>query len=86
MVLKDNGSALNVCPLKVATEAWGIIFHSFWPDCSVENTKREVLGVATLDVSIGPHDRGESMKILSNQSQTTLTVQYSISESLHLWI
>ncbi|WVY98400.1 hypothetical protein V8G54_030551 [Vigna mungo] len=64
-VLIDNGSALNVCPLKVAS-----CLRLEASDCTpsnlivkaYENTKREVLGVATLDVSIGPHDR-ESMKI-----------------------
>lgn len=62
MVLIDNGSALNVCPLKVAS-CLRLEASDFTPsDRAYENTKREVLGVATLDVSIGPHDR-ESMKI-----------------------
>lgn len=65
MVLIDNGSALNVCPLKVAS-CLRLEASDFTPSDLIvrayENTKREVLGVATLDVSIGPHDR-ESMKI-----------------------
>nr|YP_009380729.1 hypothetical protein AEK19_MT0337 [Utricularia reniformis]ART30609.1 hypothetical protein AEK19_MT0337 [Utricularia reniformis] len=56
-VLIDNGSALNVCPLKVAS-CLGLEASDLTPSDLIvraySNTKREVLGVATLDVSIGP--------------------------------
>ncbi|KAJ4838762.1 hypothetical protein Tsubulata_007795 [Turnera subulata] len=57
MVLIDNGSALNVCPLKVAS-VLGLGLDDFTPSrqivCTYDNTKREVLGTITLEVNFGP--------------------------------
>lgn len=57
MVLIDNGSALNVCPLRVAS-CLGIEMRDLVPSDQIvkayDNTRREVLGTTTLDVDFGP--------------------------------
>src|ERR1041384_2460637 len=57
VVLIDNGSALNVCPLRVAS-CLGLGASDFTPSDQVvkayDNTRREVLGVVTLEILIGP--------------------------------
>src|ERR1043165_5395388 len=57
MVLIDNGSALNVCPLRVAS-CLGLGVADFTPSDQVvkayDNTRREVLGMVTLEILIGP--------------------------------
>ena len=57
MVLIDDGSALNVCPLKTASFL-GFSIKDFMPtDQHVreyDNNRREVLGTVTLELTIGP--------------------------------
>ena len=57
MVLIDDGSALNVCPLKTAS-CLGLSIEDFVPiDQHVRayaNSRREVLGTVTLELTIGP--------------------------------
>ncbi|KAJ4839423.1 hypothetical protein Tsubulata_023813 [Turnera subulata] len=57
MVLVDNGSALNVCPLKVAC-VLGLGLEDFTPSRktirSYDNANREVLGTIILEVNFGP--------------------------------
>ena len=57
MVLIDNGSALNVCPLRVAS-CLGIEMKDLTPSDQIvkayDSTRREVLGTATMEVDIGP--------------------------------
>jgi len=57
MVLIDDGSALNVCPLK--TTSWlGLSIEDFVPTDqyvrAYDNSRREVLGTITLELTIGP--------------------------------
>src|ERR1041384_7123485 len=67
MVLIDNGSALNVCPLKVAS-CLGLGTSDFTPSDQVvkayDNTRREVLGVVTLEVLIGPVRISTSFQVI----------------------
>ena len=57
MVLIDDASALNVCPLKTAS-CLGLCIEDFVPiDQHVRayhNSRREVLGTVTLELTIGP--------------------------------
>ena len=57
MVLIDNGSALNVCLLKTAS-CLGLKIEDFVPTDqhvrAYDNSKREVLGIVTLELTIGP--------------------------------
>ena len=57
MVLIDDGSALNVCHLKTVS-CLGLSIKDFVPiDQHVrayDNSRREVLGTVTLDLTIGP--------------------------------
>ena len=57
MVLIDNGSALNVCPLKT-TSCLGLSIKDFVPSNqhvrAYDNNRREVLGTITLELTIGP--------------------------------
>src|SRR2546430_10414354 len=57
MVLVDNGLALNVCPLRVAS-CLGLEVSDFTPSDQMvkacDNTQREILGVVTLSVTIVP--------------------------------
>ena len=57
MVLIDDGSALNVCPLKTAS--WlGLSIEDFMPSDqhvrAYDNNRREVLETVTLELTIGP--------------------------------
>ena len=56
MVLIDDGSALNMCPLKIAS-CLGLSIEDFVPtDQHVgvyDNSRREVLGTVTLKLTIG---------------------------------
>lgn len=57
MVLLDNGSGLNVCPLKVAScpRLGPTNFASLNQTVKAyDNLKKDVLKVVTLDVTIGP--------------------------------
>ena len=57
MVLIDDGSALNVCPLKIAS-CLGLSIGDFMSiDQHVkayDNSRREVLGIVTLELIMGP--------------------------------
>ena len=57
MVLTDDGSALNVCPLKTVS-CLGLSIEDFVPSIqhvrAYDNSKREVLGTVTLELTIGP--------------------------------
>ncbi|KAJ4851558.1 hypothetical protein Tsubulata_034837 [Turnera subulata] len=57
MALIDNGSALNVCPLKVAS-VLRLGLDDFTPSRQTirayDNAEREVLGTITLEVNFGP--------------------------------
>src|ERR1041384_5621103 len=67
MVLIDNGSAFNVCPLRVAS-CLGLGASDFTPADQVvkayDNTRREVLGVVTLEVLIGPVRKPTSFQVI----------------------
>ena len=57
MVLIDDGSALNMCPLN--TTSWlGLSIGDFMPTdqhvTTYDNSRREVLGTVTLELTIGP--------------------------------
>ena len=56
MVLIDDGSALNVCALKT-TSCLGLSIEGFVPTDqhvrAYNNSKREVLGTITLELTIG---------------------------------
>lgn len=56
-VLIENGSALNVCPLRVASHL-GLGPSDFTPATQIvrayDNTRREVIGVVTLQITVGP--------------------------------
>ena len=57
MVLIDDGSALNVCPLKTASYLGLSIEDFVRTDQYVrayDNSRREVLGIVTLELTIGP--------------------------------
>lgn len=57
MVLVDNGSAINVCPLRVAKRL-GLSSKNLTPSTQIvrayDNTKREVAGVFTVEAKVGP--------------------------------
>ena len=56
-VLVDNGSSINVCPLKT-TKCLGLEYSDFKPSAQTirayDNTKKGIEGVCTLKVKIGP--------------------------------
>ena len=56
MVLVDDGSALNVCLLRT-TSCFGLNTEDFGPSNqyvrAYNNTRREVLGNVTLEITIG---------------------------------
>ena len=57
MVLVDDGSALNMCPLKIAS-CLGLSVEDFVPTNqhvkAYDNSRREVLGTITLELTIRP--------------------------------
>ena len=57
MVLIDNESALNVCPLKIASFL-GLSIENFVQTeqhvRAYDNSRREVLGIVKLELTIGP--------------------------------
>ena len=57
MTLIDNGSAINVCPLRTA-QRLGISLEELQPSTQVirayDNTRRQALGVTWLDITAGP--------------------------------
>ena len=68
MVLTDEGSASNVCPLKTASYL-GLSIRDFVPsDQHVranDNSKKEVLRIVTLELTIGPMIKKEEFQVLN---------------------
>ena len=68
MVLIDDGSSLNVCPLKTAS-CLGLSMENFVPtDQHVKaynNNRREVLGTITLELTIGPMIKKVEFQVLN---------------------
>ena len=66
-VLIDNGSALNVCPLRTAT-VLGLGPADFTPSGQTvrayDNTRREVIGVVTLPLIMGPTEFRVEFQVL----------------------
>ena len=68
MVLVDDGSALNVCPLKTAS-CLGLSIEDFVPTDqhvrAYDNSRREVLGTITLELTIGPMVKKVDFQVLN---------------------
>ena len=68
MVLIDDGSALNVCPLKTAS-CLGLSIKDFVPTNqhvkAYDNSRREVLGTITLDLTIEPMVKKVDFQVLN---------------------
>ena len=68
MVLTNEGSASNVCPLKTASYL-GLSIGDFVPsDQHVranDNSKKEVLRIVTLELTIGPMIKKEEFQVLN---------------------
>ena len=68
MVLVDDGSALNVCPLKTAS-CLGLSVKDFVPTdqhvWAYANSRREVLGTITLELTIGPMVKKVDFQVLN---------------------
>lgn len=71
LVLIDNGSALNVCPLRTATRM-GVDPTSFRPSSLIvrafDNSRREVIGEVDLDITIGPATFAVTFQVLDIQT------------------
>ena len=68
MVLVDDGSALNVCPLKTASYLGLSIEHFVPTDQHVrayDNSRREVLGTITLELTIRPMVKKVDFQVLN---------------------
>ena len=68
MVLVDDGSALNVCPLKTASYLGLSIEHFVPTDQHVrayDNSRREVLGTITLELTVGPKVKKVDFQVLN---------------------
>ena len=68
MVLIDDGSALNVCPLKT-TSCLGLSIEDFVSSGqhvrAYDNSRREVLGIVTLELTIGPMIQKVEFQVLN---------------------
>ena len=68
MVLIDDGSALNVCPLKIAS-CLGLSIEDFVPTDqhvrAFDNSRREVLGTITLELAIGSMVKKVNFQVLN---------------------
>ena len=68
MVLIDDGSALNMCPLKTAS-CLGLSIEDFVPTNqhvkAYDNSRREVLGTVTLELIIGPIVKKVDFQVLN---------------------
>ena len=68
MVLIDDGSALNVCPLKTAS-CLGLNNEDFVPTNqhvrAYDNSRREVLGTVTPELTIGPMIKKVKFQVLN---------------------
>ena len=71
MVLIDDGSALNVCPLKTAS-CLGLNIEDFVPTDqhvrAYDNSRREVVGIITLELTIGPMIKKVEFQVLNTAS------------------
>ena len=68
MVLINDKSALNVCPLKT-TSCLGLSIEDFVPTDqhvkAYDNSRREVLGTVTLELTIGPMIKKVEFQVLN---------------------
>ena len=68
MVLVDDGSALNMCPLKT-TSCLGLSVKDFVPTDqhvrAYDNSRRKVLGTITLELTIGPMVKKVDFQVLN---------------------
>ena len=68
MVLIDNGSALNLCPLKIAS-CLGLSIEDFVPTNqhvrAYDNGRRKVLGTITLELAIGSMVKKVNFQVLN---------------------
>ena len=68
MVLIDDGSALNMCPLKTVSYL-GLSIEDFVPTDqhvrTYDNSRREVLGTVTLELTIGPMIKKVEFQVLN---------------------
>ena len=68
MVLVDDGSALNMCPLKIAS-CLGLSVEDFVPTNqhvkAYDNSRRKVLGTITLELTIGPMVKKVDFQVLN---------------------
>ena len=68
MVLVDDGSALNICPLKIVS-CLGLSIEDFVPTDqhlrAYDNSRREVLGTITLEHTIGPMVKKVDFQVLN---------------------
>ena len=68
MVLIDDGSTLNVCPLKTVS-CLGLSIEDFVPTDqhmkAYHNSRREVLGIVTLELIIGPMIKKVEFQVLN---------------------
>ena len=68
MVLIDDESALNVCPLKT-TSCLGLSIEDFVPTdqhvTAYDNSRREVLGTVTVELTIGPMIKKVEFQVLN---------------------
>ena len=71
IVLIDDGSALNVCPL-ITTSCLGLSIENFMPTDqhvrAYDNSRREVLGIVTLELTIGPMIKKVEFQVLNKAS------------------
>ena len=68
MVLIDDGSVLNVCPIKTAS-CLGLSIEDFMPTNqhvrAYDNSRRKVMGTVTLELTIGPMIKKVEFQILN---------------------
>ena len=68
MVSIDDGRALNVCPLKT-TSCFDLSIEDFVPTDqhvrAYDNSRREVLGTITLELTIGPMVKKVDFQVLN---------------------
>ena len=78
MVLIDDRSALNVCPLKT-TSCLGLSIEDFVPTDqhvrAYDNNRREVLGTVTLELTIGPMIKKVEFQVLNIASCFSMLLQ-----------
>ena len=78
MVLIDDGSALNMCPLKIAS-CLGLSIEDFVPANqhvrAYDNSRREVLGIVTLELTIGPMIKKVELQVLNIASHFNMVLR-----------